>query len=136
MEPEAGAQLLVANTSPGVSASGSSTEVLIKHEKMRFFLDVTGVAATSPVTTLDVDIETKDPGSGDWRVIESFAQALGVTSERIPAAANERAMASPIPLAPPVMNATFPSRSCIYFPRSNRGSRIRGLPRMHQYQFR
>lgn len=64
------------------TASGDTSATPIdvgKYKEALFFLDVTDVAGTSP--TLDVAIKTKDPISGKWFDLVSFAQVTAISSE-------------------------------------------------------
>lgn len=62
------------------NSSGSSTDItLTSGSKLAVYLDVTAVAGTSP--TLDVKVEAKDPASGKYFTIGTFAQKNAVGSE-------------------------------------------------------
>lgn len=65
----------------GATASGNAAGKRLSASEGVFYLDVTAGSGTTP--TLDVDIEEFDPTSGKWFVVASFAQASGVTTERI-----------------------------------------------------
>ena len=67
--------------SVAVDASGSSDPIRNKHaEKGIFRLDITAATA---LTTLDVDIEWQEPGTGAWITLFSFTQQVAVGSEAI-----------------------------------------------------
>ena len=51
-------------------------------------------------------------------VDSSAATSTSAITTRIPSARNRSTSPRPIPLAPPVTTATFPSRSCILLPLS------------------
>lgn len=50
-------------------------------DEMALTLDVTAASGTTP--TLDVVVEAKDPASGAWFTLKSFAQKTGVSRETI-----------------------------------------------------
>jgi Flp pilus assembly protein TadG len=64
------------------TASGNSQTMPYDVKPYReavFFLNVSAKSGTNP--TLDVKIQTKDPISGQWSDLVSFAQAADVTTE-------------------------------------------------------
>jgi len=71
------------HTSGAETADGNSEdfENFQNYEQAVFYLDVTAVSGTSP--TLDVTIEEKDPVSGKYFTIGTFAQKTATGSERI-----------------------------------------------------
>ena len=68
-----GTRTLAAQGAPAAEISDARSVGLVS-----FYLNVSAHAGTTP--TLDVDIEAKDPASGGWIVIASFAQVLEVDS--------------------------------------------------------
>jgi len=49
------------------------------YDRAVFFLNVSAVSGTNP--TLDVEIQTLDPASGEYFTLVTFTQATGVTKE-------------------------------------------------------
>lgn len=49
------------------------------YQEASFFLNVTAASGVSP--TLDVEIETQDPVSGEWFTLVTFTQATAVSKE-------------------------------------------------------
>lgn len=64
------------------TASGNSADLTVHNSsKLAVYLDVTAASGTSP--TLDVTVKAKDPVSGKYFTIGTFAQKTGVASEAI-----------------------------------------------------
>lgn len=64
------------------TVSGASGDIAqTEATRGMFFLNVTAASGTSP--TLDVTVEAKDPVSGEYFTIGTFAQATGVSSEMV-----------------------------------------------------
>ena len=74
-------QQLIAAVAKTVGAGQSGSDVEVLPRAVVFVLDVTKADGNTP--TLDVDIEARDPVSGKYFVIDSFAQVTGsVATER------------------------------------------------------
>lgn len=72
----------VAAYSAARTVSGTSSDLPIYNgARLAVFLDVTAVSGTTP--TLDVVVTAKDPASGKYFAIGTFAQKTGVASEAI-----------------------------------------------------
>jgi len=65
------------------SGPGATTGVHLLNSALSFILEVTAKAGTNP--TLDVDIEVLDEISGNWFVLDSFAQKVAEGFERLAA---------------------------------------------------
>lgn len=64
------------------TTSGNSTDITLDgYSKLAVFLDVTAASGTTP--TLAVTVKAKDPASGKYFVIGSFASKTGVSNEAI-----------------------------------------------------
>lgn len=64
------------------TASGNSEDIKLEGgSKLAVFLDVTAASGTSP--TLDVVVKAKDPASGKYFTIGTFAQKTAVANEAI-----------------------------------------------------
>lgn len=64
------------------TASSNSPDLTVYNgAKLAVYLDVTAASGTSP--TLDVTVKAKDPASGKYFVIGTFAQKTGIASEAI-----------------------------------------------------
>ncbi len=64
------------------TTSGQSADITLSNGSMlAVYLDVTAASGTSP--TLDVTVKAKDPASGKYFTIGSFAQKTGAASEAV-----------------------------------------------------
>jgi hypothetical protein len=64
-----------------VTGNSSETSDLPSDGPGVLYLDVTAASGTTP--TLDIDLEVKDPLSGQWFTLVSLTQATGVTTQRL-----------------------------------------------------
>lgn len=79
VEPRSMDVTLHASAARTANGTGPVVEVA-EYDTLRLLLDVTAAAGTSP--TLGVEIQTSFDGTTDWRSLGSFAQKVGVSSER------------------------------------------------------
>jgi hypothetical protein len=73
----------------GDSLTGDSkddSKLVMQFKEITFFINCTQFHAS--LTSLDVDIITRDPVSGEWHVLTSFTQLTDVGSEMKAVAAN------------------------------------------------
>lgn len=62
--------------------TGNSGDIIIESgTKLAVFLDITATAGTTP--TLNVTVKAKDPASGKYFVIGTFAQKTAIANEAI-----------------------------------------------------
>jgi len=66
--------------------SKDNAQKVMQFKEATFFLECTQFHAS--LTSLDVDIIQKDPVSGEWHVIDSFAQLTAVGRKRLAVSAN------------------------------------------------